>query len=281
MTDIVELYVELDDFCKYFLAEFHHKLIESGIKRRNRAHLMTPAEIITILIYFNYSNIKNFKAYYLGTVNYILKEYFPKRLSYQRFIAIMKEYMFLATAFMRYKLAKSHNNKLAFVDSTSLAVCTNKRISSHRVFKGFAAIGKTTKGWFYGFKLHIICNFYGEIIEVKFTSGDQNDLKVLSKMKKYQGKLFGDKGYIGKEDTEKLLERGILLITGLRKNMKNKMLLLWDKIIFKKRSLIESVFNVLKTGMNLEHSRHRSITNALIHMICVLTAYCLKPRNQP
>jgi Transposase DDE domain len=276
MIDITALYVEVDDFCKYFLREIQYRFIECGIKKRNRAHLMTPSEVVTILIYFHYSGFKNFKAYYLFFIKHTMREYFPVCLSYQRFIAIIKEYMFLVNTFMQYKLT-SANNGIGFVDSTSIAVCSHKRTSNHKVFDGFAAIGKTTKGWFYGFKLHVICSLDGEIIDVRFTPGEANDLKTLLKMKRYTGKLFGDKGYIGKEGANKLLERGILLLTGLRKNMKNKLLSVWDKVMLKKRSLIESIFNIMKNSMMLEHSRHRSVINAFIHMVCVVIAYCYKP----
>lgn len=144
--------LKLKIFANIFLSELKVKFIESGISKRNRNHIMTAGKIITILIYFNYNGMKNFKAYYLGMVQHEMKRYFPIQLSYSRFIAIVHEYLFVANAFMQYKLSTNNSAATAFVDSTSLAVCTNKRISSHKVFDTFATIGKTTKGWFLGFK---------------------------------------------------------------------------------------------------------------------------------
>ena len=89
--------------------------------------------------------------------------------------------------------------------------------------------------------------------------------------------LYCDWYYIGKKEFTLLLEQGLLLITGIKKNMKNRLLELWDKILLKKRSLIESVFNIMKNILHLEHSRHRSVINATVHILTTLIAYCWKP----
>ena len=169
---------------------------------------------------------------------------------------------------------------LGFIDSTPVAVCHYKRISSHKVFYGSAKLGKTTKGWFFGFKLHLICNSQGELCSVQITAGNCNDLMPVEKMTiDMIGKLFGDKGYIDKELFESLFNRGLQLITGIRKNMKNKLLSVVDKLLLGKRSVIESTNNQLKNVFHLEHSRHRSAFNGFANILAAIIAYIFHPNK--
>lgn len=170
------------------------------------------------------------------------------------------------------------NKGLSYVDSTSLAVCHSKRISRNKVFRGIAALGKTTKGWFLGLKLHLIVDEKGELIKVKLTPGNVDDRSVLPKMtKNITGFLFGDKGYISKKLFLSLYKRGLKLVTGIKRSMKNFLLPLNEKIFLRKRSIIETVFDYLKNKLQLEHTRHRSPLNAIIHIISTLISYQLKP----
>ena len=165
-----------------------------------------------------------------------------------------------------------------FVDSTVLTSCHVKRASSHKTFKGMAKWGKTTIGWFFGFKLHLVINHHAEIVAFRLTSGNVNDrVPVPQMLKGMSGKAYADKGYIGEKLFKILIENGILLFTKLKKNMKNKLMPLWDKIMLRKRALIESVINLLKTSCQIEHHRHRSRWNFLSHLLSGLGAYCLKP----
>ena len=170
---------------------------------------------------------------------------------------------------------------LYFADSTSIKVCRNKRIASHRVFEGLAKRGKSTMGWFFGFKLHLIVNHKGELMAVRITPGNTDDRNALLKIVEgLQGKCFADKGYLGKKILQQLWNKGIHLITGIRKNMKNYLMPLADKILLRKRFLIETIFGILKTDMNLEHSRHRSPINAFVGILSALIAYTYK-KNKP
>jgi Transposase DDE domain len=169
---------------------------------------------------------------------------------------------------------------LSFVDSTSIAVCQNYRIYSHKVFKGIAARGKTTKGWFFGFKLHLIIDTDGNLVKLSFSSGNKDDRKGLESMiSGIFGKVFGDRGYISQELFTDLYSQGIQLITRVKKNMKNMLMPIMDKIMLLKRALIESVIGKLKFLDKLEHSRHRSVTNAFSHMISCLINYQLQDRK--
>lgn len=167
---------------------------------------------------------------------------------------------------------------ISFVDSTSISVCKPKRISSNKVFKNIAKIGKTTIGWFFGFKCHLIVNEVGELLAVTFTTGDVDDRKPVPQLsKRLYGKLFGDKGYVSQTLFEELLNHGIMFYTGIKKNMKNQLVPLIDKLLLRKRSIIETIIDMLKNTCQIEHSRHRSITNFFVNLTAALSAYTLRP----
>ncbi len=137
-------------------------------------------------------------------------------------------------------------------------------------------------GWFYGFKLHLIINDKGEILSFCLTSGnvdDKNEAVMDSLTKEIFGKLFADRGYISQKLFEKLLERDITLVTRAKKNMKNKLMNLYDRLMLRKRTVIESVNDFLKNTCNIEHSRHRSITNFLVNLVSALAAYSFLPKK--
>ena len=165
-----------------------------------------------------------------------------------------------------------------FADSTKLAVCHNRRIHRHKVFEGLAARGKTSMGWFYGLKLHFVINHKGQIMALKITPGNTADSTMLDAMTQHlAGALYADKGYIGRELFSKLWQRGLHLITSIRRNMRNYLMPLADKIMLRKRFLIETVLDTLKSEMGLEHSRHRSVSNAMVHVLSCLVAYAFRP----
>ena len=169
---------------------------------------------------------------------------------------------------------------IAFIDSTSIAVCHNKRIQRNKVFKGLAKRGKTTSGWFYGFKLHLIINGKGEILAFQLTPGNISDVSMVETLSNgIFGKLFGDKGYISSELGKKLLKRGLELFTTIRSNMKPKIMSLKDKILLRKRSLIETVNDQLKNISQVEHTRHRGVGNFLVNMLAGIAAYCHQPKK--
>lgn len=172
--------------------------------------------------------------------------------------------------------------EISFVDSTLLRVCRNQRIHMHKVFKGLAQRGKCSLGWFYGFKLHLNCNDKGEILNFMITPGDVDDrelLEIKSFVEFIYGKLVGDKGYIGKDLFSKLFIDGIQLISKLKNNMKGGIRSMYDRILLRKRAIIETINDELKNIAQIEHSRHRSFLNFVVNLIGGIAAYCLFPKK--
>jgi hypothetical protein len=276
---ITEIFCIADEFCKNFAIEMANqpKLPDANGKRhRNRPCEMSDSEIITILILYHLSSSDNFKAFYLHYIGEHLKQEFPKSLSYSRFIQI-EHRVFLPMMFFLNTVCFGNCTGITFIDSTKISVCHNKRIYRNKVFQDLAKRGKSTMGWFFGFKLHLICNDRGELLSFCLTPGnvddrDPNTLQVLTK--KLFGKLFGDKGYISQSLFESLFSQGVHIVTGLKSNMKNQLMPMWDKILLRKRSVIETINDMLKNTCDVEHTRHRSIHNFIMNLIAALGAYC-------
>lgn len=280
MEELLAIFCDVDDFCKAYeeYCEKHLIMDKNQIVPKTSMYL---SEIMTIVIYFHLSNYRTFKWYYNKFVCKTLKSYFPKLVSYNRFVEIMKMTIVPLTLYLiNYGFGKSTG--INFVDSTPIEVCDNHRIYSHKVFKGLAQRGKSSTGWFYGFKLHLVINDKGEILSFCLTSGNVDDRNwdVISHLtKEIYGKLFADRGYLSKNLFEKLFERNIALVTKLKKNMKNKLMSLSDKFLIRKRAIIESVNDFLKNICQIEHSRHRSIENFLVNILSALIAYSFLPKK--
>jgi len=279
MASLVEMFCDVDDFCQDFQPYWEQKQLTAGIKQRRRSGQLCLSELMTILIHFHQSSYRNFKAYYLEHVLVHLRSEFPNLVSYPRFVTLMKETILPLSAYL-YSLFGSCSG-ISFVDSTSLAVCHNRRIQQHKVFAGIAARGKTSMGWFYGFKLHRVVNDQGELLASQLTSGNVDDrmpVPILSK--RLFGKLFGDRGYISRPLFEQLWQDFQLLwITKLRKNMKNRLMTISDKLLLRKRALIETINDQLKNISQIEHSRHRSPLNFVVNVLAGLIAYCHQPKK--
>jgi hypothetical protein len=180
------------------------------------------------------------------------------------------------------KFRVSKPTGISFIDSTTLDVCDNRRIHSHKVFKDIAQRGKSSTGWFYGFKLHLVINDMGEILSFFLSTGEVNNReeKVIEILTKdLFGKLFGDKGYISQPLFERLYKRGIKLITKLKKNMKNKLMLIEEKLLLKKRALVETVNDFLKNICQIKHTRHRSFMNFLVNIVAGIAVYSFLPKK--
>ncbi len=278
MISIVKLFSEVDDFCLKFEPEWDKILIESKVKIRNKKSKLCLSKIMTIIILFHVTHYRTFKHYYKEYVMENLTWAFPNLVSYNRFVELMRSTVFPLCCYL--ETCKGKVTGISFIDSTPIIVCHNHRIKSHKVFKDLAERGKNSVGWFYGFKLHLIINECGELLAFKLTPGNVDDrAPVIDMTKNIFGKLFGDKGYICQKLFEKLFRNNIKLITKIKKNMKNKLMLIEDKILLRKRSLIETVNDQLKNISQIEHTRHRSVFNFMVNIIAGLIAYTQQPKK--
>lgn len=279
MNKLVEIFCDVDDFCRVFIKEWEKSLLEDGARKRQRQGKMSLSEVMTIVIAFHMSNHRDFKNYYKGFISRFYQSEFPELLSYTRFLEVMPRVIVPLCAYFTSLQGKPTG--IEFIDSTSLTVCHNIRIPRHKTFAGIAQRGKSTMGWFYGFKLHLIVNHLGEIVAAKVTTGNVHDTKpVLEMARGLPDKLYGDKGYLSKTLTHDLAENGVTLITTVRKNMKAKAIALWDRIMLSKRFIIETINDQLKNISQIEHSRHRSENGFMLNLLAGLVAYCLKD-NKP
>ncbi len=281
-SKIIETFVNVDDFCRLFEKEFaHHRLRDPAHKKRNRETGLCDSEVITLLIGFHGGQYRNFKHFYQLYICVHMRGYFPGLVSYNRFIELSHR---CAVAFMLFlhHCCRGECTGISFIDSTVLRVCHNKRIKRNKVFKGIAQVGKSTVGWFFGFKLHLIINDKEEIQSFYLSKGnvdDRNAKAITAMTKNLFGKLFGDKGYISQALSDMLFGNGIQLITAVRRNMKSKALSNEEKLLLRKRSVIETVNDELKNICQVEHTRHRSISGFLLNIMAAIAAYSFFPKK--
>lgn len=274
---VTEIFFIIDEFDKNFekIVSDHSLVQNTDLKQRNRKSTLSDSEVMTILILFHSGHYRDLKHYYINHVKKHMKDEFPQTVSYNRFVELQKKVVVkLAILLKMFCLGKCAG--ISYIDSTPIRVCHIKREKQHKVFKGFAQKGQCSLGWFYGFKLHLIINDKGEILDFIITPGNIDNRKPLSDMnlhKRIFGKLFGDKGYISKDLFEQLFIDGVHLITKIKKNMKNSLMLLQDKIALRKRALIETVNDELKNICQVEHTRHRSFDNFVTNLLSGLIAY--------
>lgn len=280
LTDdkITEIFFLADDFCK----EFDKTLLKHTLGNKpKRKPKMSKSEVITIAILFHYGTYKNLKHFYLFYVKKHLYKDFPKTVSYNRFVELMQASALPMTIFLK-TCCLGECTGISFIDSTPIRVCKNKRIPRHKVFDGIAQRGKSTMGYFFGFKLHFVINDKGEILNFVITPGNTDDREPLKNKKfieKLKGKLYADKGYVSQRLTEVLFVDGLHLITHIRNNMKNVLMEMKDKILLRKRSVIETINDELKNICSIEHSRHRSFENFITNLVSGLIAYCFFPKK--
>ena len=275
MKSLLELFCDVDDFCIIFLPVWEQHLLCSGQKQRQRKRSLTMSEVMTILITFHQSHYRDFKAFYQEQVVKNWRAEFPGLVSYTRFVEYIPSAFVPLTIYLR-TCCLGDCTGISFIDSTSLDVCLNQRIHSHKVFAGLAERGKTSTGWFYGFKLHLVVNDRGELLQYCFSQGNVDDRKPVPHLaEKLFGKLFGDKGYVSQSLAQYLRQTfDVQLITKLRSNMKNQLMLLSDRLLLRRRAIIETIIDQLKNISQIEHSRHRSVLNFFVNVLCGLIAYC-------
>lgn len=279
LAPVEEIFCDIDDFCKDYLKNNAKYLLPNPDRKRDRKMQMSLSEISTIIVLFQMSHYRTFKDFYCESVLGSMKSYFPKALSYTRFVSCKAAALVVLTAYVLSKAGKETG--LYYIDSTTLRVCHNKRIYRNKVFKEIAERSKSTMGWFYGFKLHIVINHQGELMSFCLTKGNVDDRVVVRKlMANLKGLGAGDKGYLGKEIAEDLAKHDLKFITKVRKNMKKKMLSAFETFFLKQRGIIETIIDQLKNLYHIDHTRHRSPMNFLVNLVGALAAYVWRP-NKP
>ncbi|GAA4456904.1 IS982 family transposase [Nibrella saemangeumensis] len=269
---LIEIFITCDDFCQA-LTQWQ---TQQGTCPPIRAGQLTDSQMLAITIFYHHSGAKCFEYYYRHWVQAQLTDYFPRLISYERFVARMPRLLPGLFVLLKWLCAQSQRTGFYIIDSKPLAVCDNHRIASNKVFAGLAVRGKSTMGWFYGFKVHLVINQYGQLINFMLTAGNvaDNSPAVLTQMlANLQGQCFGDRGYLTRLFAE-FYQRGLHIITKLRRKMKPMLMPLADKLKLRRRGLIESVNDLLTSVFDVEHTRHRSVFNSQINVLAGLIAYC-------
>lgn len=278
---ITEIFCTVDDFCKEIKQILDENSLESdsSVKKRKRKCKLSDSEVISIMVFFHLKGYRCLKHFYIHYVQKHMQSEFPETVSYNRFVELQSKSILPMVVFLQ-TCCLGKCSGISFLDSTVIKACHYKREKQNKVFKGIAAKGRGTMGWFFGFKLHIIINERGEIIDFLITQGNVDDrqpLKDKTFHNKVFGKIFADRGYIGKDLFEKLFVDGIHLVTKIKKNMKNALMHIYDKILLRKRAVVESVNDILKNQCQIEHTRHRSFDNFITNLISGLIAYAFYP----
>ena len=276
--DIVSIFCDIDDFCQHLLTAQYPQLTAGSNQKKQRPRSLTLSEVMTILVFFQASHYRTFQHFYLAHMLGQRRGDFPTLPSYTRLVELIPMTLLPLCAYLPTR--QGQLTGLPFIDSLPLRVCHNRRIHSHKVFAGLARRGKGSRGWFYGFKLHLVINEQGERLGLTITPGNGDDRRPVRKLvRQLWGKLFGDRGYLSQELFEPLWSQGLQLITKWKRNMKNKLMPLWDKLLLRKRALMECVNDQRKNISPVEHTRHRSATNGIVNRLAAVVAYTFPPKK--
>jgi hypothetical protein len=281
-NEVTEIFYLIDEFSKEFEHSiFKHQLNEdNGIKHRNKPTRLSDSEVMTILVSFHLSGMRILKHYCLFYVCKHLTGDYPRLVSYNRFVELQQRIQLPMVLFLKTcRMGKCTG--IRFIDSAALKVCHIKREHRNKVIDGIATKGCGTSGWFFGFKLHIIINDKGEIISIIITRGNVDDRQPLSMerfLEKVSGKLYAERGYVSQKLKNILFVDAIHFIYKMRNNMTGGEFPLSDRIMLRKRTVIDSVNDELKNICQIEHTRHRSFTNFITNLIAGLLAYSFLPK---
>ena len=271
--DKTQIFCDLNDFYLDFEENYAKRLkLSTDDKRLPCQSRLCLSEVMTIVVLFHGSGYKTFKEFYLNEVLKYWRVDFPKLVSYNRFLELIPWSLLLLSCFLHTRRGKMTG--ISFIDSTPMEVCHPCRTKTHKVFGDLPKWGKNSVGWYYGFKLHLIVNDQGELLSFQLTAANTYDRKpVLDLTQSIFGKLFGDKGYISRDLLRQLYDKGLKLITRYRNNMNNRLVPLIERILLRKRAIIESVNDQLKNICQVQRTRHRSISNFMVNLLGGLIAY--------
>lgn len=277
---LIAIFCFVDDFHEHILTLLRPALIRPHqqhppLKRRN----LSTTELVSLALFFQFTGHRSWRDFY----KYIKTHYrqdFPDLPSYRNFVAAMNALspyaVILLQAFCALFRQTTPATAAKFADSTNLPVCSIKREFSHQVMKLFATKSKTTMGWFYGLRLHVLCNELMQILECRITTATVGERAALESMWNYIfGLIVADAGYLGQEFQTRARSLGKQLLTGARANMK-KLLTKKQHELLQLRQVIETIFSVLKTRLGLGSTLPRSPLGHFARYVWCLAAYQLK-----
>jgi len=255
-------------------------MLESWKPKRGPQPQLALSEVLTLNIMRFDFHIFDLKAFARLARN-AYKPYFPRLPNYENILKAANRSLPFTVVLLEYLLLlnrQMNTEGLHFLDSTALSVCENWNIATHRVAKDFASRGKTSKGWFYGFKLHGVCDAFGNLENVRFTTGSEHDSQQAEPLTEGLSGLFvGDAGYLLRlEVFQRLFEKHKRILAASRKNMK-RLMTAEQGALFKKRNIIETVWDVLKERYGLEFHLARSITGLFRHYCYSLLSRMVQP----
>ena len=274
---LIAIYIFIDNFIKQALQSISRAIERPG---RNhppiRTYNLSIAELTSLAIFRFFTGHRNWKDFYKHIKTYHAQD-FPNLPTYGNFIEAMNKLSSLAAillqGFMNVFQRMTSKERLKFADGSKLKACGIKREFSHKVCRGLASKSKSTMGWFYGFKLHIICNELMQILNLKITTATFDERKALEMMwANIFGTIVADAGYVGKEYQKKARENGKILFTCVRANMKKVMTETQHQIL-NLRQKVETVFSVLKLRMGLETTLPRLVEFDNLTMILILSIH--------
>lgn len=275
-----QIYSIIDEFIKAAELDKNFSfLIKNWNGKRGPKRRLSITQVISLNLLRFEAHIKDLKAFHR-----IVKamDLIPGMPNYENFLKASNRSFPVMALFMQFLLAQNrlrNESGIHFIDSTPVSTCLNRRISSHKVTKGFASRGKSTKGWFYGFKLHGVCSENGLLESLVFTGGNINDSRMAGKVtENLKGKFFCDAGYLKKaEDLAKLAESGRFICAAARKNM-DRLMTCEQREHLRKRNIIESGWGVLKQNYFLEYHQARCMDGLFRHYASCISAYILQCR---
>ncbi len=275
------IYVETDDLLKAFQQWNAQKALGTAAHPTREPEL-SASEIATILIAYHLSGYKCFEYYYKEYILKRCRSCFPQAPTYQCFVSYEAKVMPLLFLLLMYKCSQSVRTGYYFIDSKKLEVCHLRREKQHKIFQGFARKGKSSVGWFYGLKLHLVINHLGQIVSFLLTpanTADNNHSVLQHLLAGLKGKCAGDKGYFTTL-FEQFFSEELHLLVKPKRNMKPLPAFEDDVRFLKQRPLIESVNDILTTVCDVEHTRHRNPLHGFANVLAGLIAYQYIP-NKP
>lgn len=268
---LIEVYVELDDLLK----EFEKYSLKKGTPLKKHDTVLSASEVGAILVMYHLSGYKTFEYYYKRVILKEYKSWFPQAPNYKSFLRYISMSLEVMILWLLYKCSQSKRTGFYIIDSKKLPVCHIKREHQHQVFKDIARKGKSSMGWFYGFKIHLVINNLGEVVSFELSTGNvaDNNPDLLKKLlSKLEGICIGDKGYLTKL-FEYFYENKLHLLVKQKKNSQGKVVLPHHIKLLNSRGLIESVFDIASSIMDIDHTRHRKPVNAFTHIFSAIVAY--------